>query len=104
MTKMLAMLDPFEEIKRLYFSTTAQTIERDLARALDLLTRMPTDADRERVAGYMHGLADLRREWKTPPKPTMKKTGPKPAGGKMTKNPAAPEGKDGSRRFRRFRR
>jgi hypothetical protein len=104
MTNMLPMLDPFEEIKRLYFSTTAQTIERDLARALDLLTRMPTDADRERVAGYMHGLADLRREWKTAPKLATKRAAPKPAGGKLAKNPAAPEGKDGNRGFRRFRR
>jgi hypothetical protein len=64
MTKMLPMLDPFDEIKRLYFSTTAQTIERDIARALDLLTHMPDDEARDRVAGYMHGLSDLRREWK----------------------------------------
>lgn len=64
MTKMLPMLDPFDEIKRLYFTTTAQTIERDIARALDLLTRMPDDDARDRVAGYMHGLADLRKEWK----------------------------------------
>ena len=42
MSKMLPMLDPFDEIKRLYFSTTAQTIERDMARALDLLTQCPT--------------------------------------------------------------
>lgn len=64
MSKLLPMLEPFEEIKRLYFSTTPDTIERDLARAVALLTRMPTDADRDRVAGYMHGLSDLRREWK----------------------------------------
>jgi hypothetical protein len=64
MTKMLPMLDPFDEIKQLYFSTTAQTIERDITRALDLLTRMPDDEARDRVAGYMHGLAELRREWK----------------------------------------
>jgi hypothetical protein len=63
MSKLLPILDPFAEIKRLYFTTTRQTIERDLARALDLLTRMPSEEDRERVAGYMHGLADLRREW-----------------------------------------
>jgi hypothetical protein len=71
MSKMLPMLDPFDEIKRLYFSTTAQTIERDIARALDLLTQMPDDEARDRVAGYMHGLADLRREWKgkTPGQP-----------------------------------
>lgn len=64
MSKMLPMLDPFDEIKGLYFSTTAQTIERDIARALDLLTQMPDDEARDRVAGYMHGLAELRREWK----------------------------------------
>ena len=64
MSKMLTMLDPFEEIKRLYFSTTKETIERDLARAMELLTHMPTDEARQRVAGYMHGLADLKREWK----------------------------------------
>jgi len=82
MTKMLPMLDPFDEIKRLYFSTTAQTIERDIARALDLLTRMPDDEARDRVAGYMHGLADLRREWKgktpglaRPPGPSKKPKG-----------------------------
>jgi hypothetical protein len=69
MTKMLPMLDPFDEIKKLYFSTTAQTIERDIARALDLLTRMPDDEARDRVAGYMHGLADLRREWKGKARP-----------------------------------
>jgi hypothetical protein len=64
MSKMLTMLDPFDEIKRLYFSTTKQTIERDLARALELLTHMPSDEARQRVAGYMHGLSDLQREWK----------------------------------------
>jgi len=58
------MLDPFEEIKRLYFSTTRETIERDMARALDLLRQMPSDEERERAAGYMHGLADLQREWR----------------------------------------
>jgi hypothetical protein len=64
MTRLLPMLDPFDEIRRLYFSTTRETIERDMARATELLTRMPSDADRQRVAGFMHGLSDLRREWK----------------------------------------
>jgi len=65
MSKLLPMLDPFDEIKRIYFSTTRQTIERDMARALELLTHMPTDEARQRVAGFMHGLSDLKREWKT---------------------------------------
>jgi hypothetical protein len=64
MSKLLPMLDPFDEIKRIYFSTTKQTIERDMARALELLTHMPTDEARQRVAGFMHGLSDLKREWK----------------------------------------
>jgi hypothetical protein len=80
MSKLLPMLDPFDEIKRLYFSTTRDTIERDLARALDLLTRMPSDADRDRVAGFMHGLADLRREWRgATPKAKARKKAPKTA-------------------------
>ena len=64
MSKMLPMLDPFDEIKRIYFSTTAQTIERDIARRARPAHQMPDDEARDRVAGYMHGLADLRKEWK----------------------------------------
>lgn len=82
MSKMLPMLDPFDEIKRLYFSTTRQTIDRDLARALELLTHMPSDEARQRVAGFMHGLADLKREWKPKGRaPSPKAAGPvRPAG------------------------
>ena len=75
MSKLLPMLDPFDEIKRIYFSTTKQTIERDITRALELLTHMPSDEARQRAAGFMHGLSDLRREWK--PK--------RPAGGRKPK-------------------
>jgi hypothetical protein len=73
MSKLLPMLDPFDEIKKLYFSTTRDTIERDLTRALDLLTRMAGDDERQRVAGYMHGLAELKREWKKPKKKRPRK-------------------------------
>jgi hypothetical protein len=65
MRTLLPMFDPIQEIKRLYFSTTKDTIDRDMARALELLRQMPSDEARERAAGYMHGLADLQREWKT---------------------------------------
>jgi hypothetical protein len=69
------MLEPFDEIKRIYFATTPQTIEADLRRALDLLKQMPTDEDRQRAAGLMHGLADLRREWQPRLRPgSAKKT------------------------------
>lgn len=76
MSKLLPMLDPSDEIRKLYFGTTRETIDHDLTRALDLLTRMPSDEARQRVAGYMHGLSELRREWKKPKKkkkPTPKK-------------------------------
>jgi len=93
MSKMLTMLDPFDEIKRLYFSTTKQTIERDLARAMELLTHLPSDEARQRVAGYMHGLSDLKREWK----PTKKAAGHPPQSrshdGTTPRRKAAPEGK-----------
>jgi hypothetical protein len=75
MSKLLPMLDPFDEIRKLYFSTTRETIERDLTRALDLLTRMGSDDQRQRAAGYMHGLAELKREWKKPKKKRAKESG-----------------------------
>jgi hypothetical protein len=97
MSTLLPMLDPFDEIKRLYFSTTRDTIERDLARALDLLTRMPSDADRDRVAGYMHGLADLRREWKgATPKAKAGKKAPRAAAPPARASGASP--RKGSKR------
>jgi polyphosphate kinase len=64
MTKLLPMLDPFDQIKQIYYSTTRETIERDLARALELLRQMSDDDARQRAAGLMHGLTDLKREWK----------------------------------------
>ena len=52
-----------DEIKRLYFHTTKATIQKDLARAIDLLKTLETDAERERVAVYMDGLSQMRSEW-----------------------------------------
>jgi hypothetical protein len=52
------------EIRRLYFSAAPATIHRDFDRAIDLLKALPTDADRERAAVYMEGLAELRKEWR----------------------------------------
>ena len=57
-------MDPLAEIKRLYFNATRGTIDRDLARAVDLLTRMASDDERQRAAVYMDGLAEMRREWR----------------------------------------
>jgi hypothetical protein len=56
-------MDPIDEIKQLYFKASAQTIERDFARAIDLLKTLPDDEARGRVAVYMEGLAEMRQEW-----------------------------------------
>ena len=44
------------------------------AEDLDLLTRMASDDERQRAAGYMHGLSELKREWKKPKKKRAQKT------------------------------
>ena len=51
------------EIRRLYYGATAATIASDLARAIELLKSMETEEERERVAVYMDGLAQMRSEW-----------------------------------------
>jgi hypothetical protein len=61
--KLLPMLDPLAEIRKLYFSTTRATIERDFARALDLLKVMDGEEDRQRATVFMHGLAQMRADW-----------------------------------------
>ena len=60
---MLSAEDKLTEIRRLYFRTTRQTIQEDLARALDLLKSMNTEAERERATVYMEGLAQMRSDW-----------------------------------------
>ncbi|HEX5473293.1 MAG TPA: hypothetical protein VFX12_01425 [Vicinamibacterales bacterium] len=57
------MNDPVAEIRRLYFATTRATIDRDLARAIDLLKRMKDDDERSRAAVFMHGLHQMKKEW-----------------------------------------
>ena len=56
-------MDAVAEIKQLYYQTTKATIKKDLARAIDLLKTMKTEEERERVAVYMDGLAQMRSEW-----------------------------------------
>ena len=60
---MLSSDDKLAEIRRLYFSTTRQTIHEDLAKALDLLKSMASEEERERATVYMQGLAEMRSEW-----------------------------------------
>jgi hypothetical protein len=60
---MLSDQDTMTEIRRLYYSTTKETIQADLTKALDLLKSLPSEAERERVAVYMDGLAQMRSDW-----------------------------------------
>jgi len=60
---MLSTDEKLAEIKRLYYQTTRQTIQTDLARALELLKSLATEEERERVAVYMDGLAQMRSDW-----------------------------------------
>jgi len=60
---MLSADDKLAEIRRLYFGATRQTIEADLAKALDLLKSMASEEERERATVYMHGLNEMRRDW-----------------------------------------
>ena len=59
-------MDPCTEIKRLYYQATKATIQKDLARAIDLLKTLKTEEERERVAVYMDGLSQMRSEWSEP--------------------------------------
>ena len=61
--RMLSADDKLAEIRRLYFSTTKQTIHDDLAKALDLLKSMTSEEERERATVYMEGLAQMRSDW-----------------------------------------
>jgi len=61
--RMLSADDKHAEIKRLYYETTKQTIQQDLAKALDLLKSMNSEEERERSAVYMDGMAQMRSEW-----------------------------------------
>jgi hypothetical protein len=51
------------EIRTIYFKTTRQTIEHDLAHAIELLKSIPEEEDRERARVYMDGLSQMRSEW-----------------------------------------
>lgn len=61
---MLTPQDKLAEIRRLYFQTTAKTIQQDLEKALDLLKSMDTEEEREKATVYMDGLAQMRKDWK----------------------------------------
>ena len=61
--RMLSTDEKLAEIRRLYFKTTRQTVDQDLAKALDLLKSMGSEEERERATVYMEGLAQMRKDW-----------------------------------------
>jgi len=61
--RMLSSDDKLNEIRRLYFAATRDTIAADLAKALDLLKSMASEDERERATVYMEGLAQMRSDW-----------------------------------------
>jgi hypothetical protein len=58
-----AARDILANIRRIYFKTTRQTIEGDFAHAIELLKRIESEREREKATVYMHGLAEMRKEW-----------------------------------------
>ncbi len=56
-------MDAIDEIRKLYKNANRKTIARDFDRAIDLLKSLPTEAERERAAVYMEGLAQMKKEW-----------------------------------------
>jgi hypothetical protein len=61
--RMLSSDDKLNEIRRLYFAATRDTIAADLAKALDLMKSMASEDERERATVYMEGLAQMRSDW-----------------------------------------
>jgi hypothetical protein len=61
--RMLSADDKLAEIRRLYFRTTRQTIQDDLAKALDLLKSMNSEEERERATVFMEGLVEMYKDW-----------------------------------------
>jgi hypothetical protein len=80
---MLSTDDKHAEIRRLYFQTTKQTIDRDLAKALDLLKSMASEEERERATVYMEGLAQMRRDWSGGRKKNEKGSGQRAQGSEL---------------------
>ena len=54
------------EIRRIYFKTTRQSIEHDLAHAIELLKSLGSEEEREKATVYMEGLAQMRKDWAAP--------------------------------------
>ena len=63
------------EIRKIYFNTTRQTIDNDLAHAIELLKSLPTEEWREKATVFMQGLGEMQREWRRPDKKKSGRSG-----------------------------
>jgi hypothetical protein len=66
------------ELRRIYFNTTRQTIDNDMAHAIELLKALPDDETREKATVFMHGLSEMQREWRAKARRSGKATSRKP--------------------------
>ena len=64
------------EIRRIYFATTRQTIDHDIAHAIELLRSLPED-DRDKAGVYMEGLSQMQREWQAAARKARRKPRPR---------------------------
>lgn len=62
------------QIRKIYFATTKKTIQNDFAHAIELLKSLATEEEREKATVYMEGLAQMRKEWASDPRPRRKKS------------------------------
>ena len=51
-----------EQIRTIYFKTSKKTIDADFDHAIELLKSLPEE-ERDKVAVYMEGLAEMRKQW-----------------------------------------
>jgi hypothetical protein len=96
-------MDAIAEIKKLYYAATKGTIQNDLERAIDLLKTLPSEEERDKVAVYMDGLAQMRSEWAQAARGGVSPSGSRPRA--SAPRDAAPRGRSGpskssSRRYR----
>ena len=51
-----------DELRKIYFKTTKQTIDNDLMHAIELFKQL-REEDQDKGAVYMEGIGQMRKEW-----------------------------------------
>ncbi len=55
-------MSALDQLRRLYFQSSERTIDEDFFTAIGLFKQL-TEAERDRAAVFMEGLAEMRQEW-----------------------------------------